>query len=186
MLYIGDPSYTNNHYRPQLFNLHRKPSTLRPELAKLTLQHQIPAEIFPTEYRCTCYGISAAFGKFGSILVQITLSQTSEFTHHPKYIGWLLIGFSPMMFLGAIIAWAWLPELQTKLTAVQRDATEGRPKFVSKKLEDLAVGWRVALQNGEVVGLKGRFAKLFGIRKKTYTDILPAKRKPEGLTGVTS
>ncbi|KAJ5666524.1 uncharacterized protein N7477_008972 [Penicillium maclennaniae] len=31
----------------------------------------IPAEVFPTRYRATCYGISAASGKFGSILAEI-------------------------------------------------------------------------------------------------------------------
>ncbi len=28
-----------------------------------------PAELFPTRYRATCHGISAASGKLGSILV---------------------------------------------------------------------------------------------------------------------
>jgi len=35
---------------------------------------QIPAEVFPTRYRCTCHGIAAAAGKLGSILAQL-LSQ---------------------------------------------------------------------------------------------------------------
>ncbi|KAJ6161266.1 hypothetical protein N7470_004662 [Penicillium chermesinum] len=33
--------------------------------------YMIPAEIFPTRYRATCYGIAAGSGKLGSILVQI-------------------------------------------------------------------------------------------------------------------
>jgi PHS family inorganic phosphate transporter-like MFS transporter len=33
----------------------------------------IPAEVFPTRYRCTAHGISAAFGKFGAVLSQCIL-----------------------------------------------------------------------------------------------------------------
>lgn len=35
---------------------------------------QIPAEIFPTKFRCTCHGISAAAGKLGSVLTQVFLA----------------------------------------------------------------------------------------------------------------
>ena len=83
-----------------------------------------------------------------------------------------------MMFLGAIIAWAWLPEVQTKLTAVERDETEGHPKFVSKTLEELAVGWRVALQRGEVLEVRERFKKLFRITQETHTNIPPSENRP--------
>ena len=34
---------------------------------------QIPAEAFPTRYRCTLYGIAAASGKLGSVLGQIVV-----------------------------------------------------------------------------------------------------------------
>ena len=34
----------------------------------------IPAEIFPTRYRCTCHGIAAASGKLGSWVVQIFIA----------------------------------------------------------------------------------------------------------------
>jgi MFS transporter, PHS family, inorganic phosphate transporter len=35
---------------------------------------QIPAMIYPTRYRCTSHGISAAFGKIGSIIAQYLLN----------------------------------------------------------------------------------------------------------------
>jgi hypothetical protein len=92
-----------------------------------------------------------------------------------------------MMALGSFIAWAWLPEVQDQLNLVQRDATKGHPKFVSKKLEDLAVGWRVAAERGEVTGLREKFANLFNIRKETHTDIeLPVTTNSGVLTGVSS
>ena len=34
---------------------------------------QIPAEAFPTRYRCTLYGISAASGKLGSVFGQVVV-----------------------------------------------------------------------------------------------------------------
>jgi MFS transporter, PHS family, inorganic phosphate transporter len=38
-----------------------------------SVHNKIPAEIFPTRYRCTCHGISAASGKLGSIIAQCFL-----------------------------------------------------------------------------------------------------------------
>jgi PHS family inorganic phosphate transporter-like MFS transporter len=35
---------------------------------------QIPAKLFPTRYRASCHGISAAAGKFGSVIVQLFLA----------------------------------------------------------------------------------------------------------------
>lgn len=40
---------------------------------------QIPAEIFPTQYHYTCHGISAAFGKIGSIIAQYLLNSYNNF-----------------------------------------------------------------------------------------------------------
>ncbi len=90
------------------------------------------------------------------------------------------------MALGSFIAWAWLPEVQDHLTSVQRDATEGHPKFVSKKLEDLAIGWRLAAQRGDVTTLREKFANVFHIRLETHTDIeLPETTNQETFTGVS-
>ncbi|THZ58823.1 inorganic phosphate transporter [Aureobasidium pullulans] len=38
-----------------------------------TTTYIIPAEVFPTRYRCTAHGISAAFGKLGAVLSQCIL-----------------------------------------------------------------------------------------------------------------
>ena len=35
---------------------------------------KMPAELFPTRYRGLCHGISAAFGKLGSVVAQLFLA----------------------------------------------------------------------------------------------------------------
>ena len=37
----------------------------------------IPAELFPTRFRCTCHGLSAAAGRLGSIAAQLIVSVSS-------------------------------------------------------------------------------------------------------------
>lgn len=78
----------------------------------------IPAEIFPTRYRATCYGLSAGAGKLGSILVQIFstyyrfgggLGDTS-IRHH----GIVLFVFSACMIIGAAVTHFYIPPLQQK------------------------------------------------------------------------
>src|SRR5580700_3662424 len=82
-----------------------------------TLTFIIPAEIFPTRYRCTCHGIAAASGKLGSIIVQAILP-TMVFNGilasdpNSNGLGWIFIIFSFVMALGAFFAWVWIPELQ--------------------------------------------------------------------------
>ncbi|ORY08779.1 major facilitator superfamily domain-containing protein [Clohesyomyces aquaticus] len=68
----------------------------------------IAAEVFPTKYRATCHGISAAAGKFGSVLTQILLSEAkingrgvNDSQSH--WLGWALIIQAFMMLLGAIV-----------------------------------------------------------------------------------
>ena len=39
----------------------------------MLIAFQIPAEQFKTQYRCTAHGLSAAFGKFGSIIGQLII-----------------------------------------------------------------------------------------------------------------
>jgi MFS transporter, PHS family, inorganic phosphate transporter len=102
-----------------------------------TLTFTIPAELFPTKYRSTCHGISAAAGKLGSVIVQLFLAYvkfgsndtgvTSSSNPHSKWLGWVLLIFAIPMFLGALVTWIWLPDLQTKYGE-------------SLKLEELAEG----------------------------------------------
>lgn len=91
----------------------------------------IPAEIFPTRYRCTCHGIAAASGKLGSWLVQIFLAYPPFQDKSPKgrldNLGVVLLAMSAFMLAGAVVTWFLVPETR-----------EGGVK--SRSLEVLACG----------------------------------------------
>ncbi|KIW82745.1 hypothetical protein Z517_01988 [Fonsecaea pedrosoi CBS 271.37] len=99
----------------------------------------IPAELFPTRYRCTCHGIAAASGKLGSILVQVfslyyKFGSSSPGDNQTKRYGTILVVFSACMILGAVVTHFWIPEVQEK--AKRGSIWSGR----SKTLEALALG----------------------------------------------
>jgi MFS transporter, PHS family, inorganic phosphate transporter len=85
----------------------------------------IATELFPTKFRCTCHGISAAAGKLGSIIVQIVLAYSNLSSSckdgtcgidspGSTWLGWILLIFAAPMLIGCGITWKWLPELQEK------------------------------------------------------------------------
>ena len=79
----------------------------------------IPSEVFPTRYRASCHGISAAMGKLGSILVQVfsayyKLGSSSPGAGQTKRYGTILMVFSVAMILGAVVTHFWIPEVQYK------------------------------------------------------------------------
>ena len=117
-----------------------------------TLTFILPAEIFPTRYRCTCHGIAAASGKLGSVVVQLFLpyvkfSDVRVSEPNSNGLGWVLIIFSILMALGGCFAWAWIPEVQYS----KRQAGWALP---NKTLEDLAVGRRGGQAEGDNVGFR--------------------------------
>ncbi|KAF2401616.1 MFS general substrate transporter [Trichodelitschia bisporula] len=74
----------------------------------------IAAEVFPTKYRCTCHGVSAAAGKLGSILAQIFLAYAkfgglNVNAPHSQWLGWVLLIFTIWMVFGALITKVWVP-----------------------------------------------------------------------------
>jgi len=76
----------------------------------------ISAEVFPTKYRCTCAGISAASGKLGSIIAQVFLAYAkfgspgvSVNDPHSTWLGWVLLVFALWMVFGAVITKVWVP-----------------------------------------------------------------------------
>ena len=104
----------------------------------------IPAELFPTKYRCTCHGISAASGKLGSIIVQVFLAyvefgangeKTLWLAPNTQWFGDVLLIFSAPMVFGAAISYFCIPDLQ-----------EGNGESLS--LEDLSVGRRKGFSGG--------------------------------------
>ncbi|KAJ5820319.1 major facilitator superfamily domain-containing protein [Penicillium riverlandense] len=106
-----------------------------------TLTYIIPTEIFPTRFRATCHGISAACGKIGAIIVLIVTEKTMINTN-PKALDKLLGVFSVPLAIGALFAWAWIPELQT--APVDPPRALRWPRLPNKSLEQLAKGWTYA------------------------------------------
>lgn len=47
----------------------------------------IPGEVFPTRYRSTAHGISAASGKLGAIIAQVGFAQLVTIGGNDKFIG---------------------------------------------------------------------------------------------------
>jgi MFS transporter, PHS family, inorganic phosphate transporter len=134
---------------------------LTPITGANTLTFILPAEIFPTRYRCTCHGISAAAGKLGSVFVQAILPHMSfggvkANDPNSHRLGYLFIIFGIVMGFGALFAWALIPEVQNR-----RD-DEGGFKFPSKTLEDLGMGLREAERESQVIGFRNKFKKAFG------------------------
>jgi PHS family inorganic phosphate transporter-like MFS transporter len=74
----------------------------------------ISAEVFPTKYRCTCHGFSAALGKLGSIVAQIFLAYAKIGgvginDARSNWLGWVLLVFALWMGAGAFISKIWMP-----------------------------------------------------------------------------
>jgi hypothetical protein len=65
----------------------------------------IPAEIFPTEMRTMCHGISAACGKIGALIAAIVFNHLSE-------SGMFLIS-GYCSFLAWLVTWITIPESAT-------------------------------------------------------------------------
>ncbi|OCK75629.1 MFS general substrate transporter [Lepidopterella palustris CBS 459.81] len=125
-----------------------------------TLLFILPAEIFPTRYRCTCHGIAAASGKLGSVIVQAILPAASFHgvkvqDPNSKGLGWILIIYSVVMASGALFAWAWIPDVQD----MRRE--EDSLVLPSKSLEELAEGRVRAQKDGQIIGLRRKVFEFF-------------------------
>lgn len=115
----------------------------------------LPAELFPTRYRATCHGLSAGAGKLGSILVQVFSAYYRVGSNTPgrsdtKRYGYVLIVFSALMVLGAIITHFTIPDVQEKRHGVKRN-WGGK----TRTLEELAIG-RAGAQSSVVQRAKRR------------------------------
>jgi PHS family inorganic phosphate transporter-like MFS transporter len=79
-----------------------------------TITFMLPAELFSTKYRGTCYGIAAASGKLGAIIIQIIGRVVG--VSNPSRGKWpliaMLLAFCLVMLLGAFSAWTCVPEVQ--------------------------------------------------------------------------
>ncbi|KAM5445765.1 hypothetical protein MaudCBS49596_007221 [Microsporum audouinii] len=85
----------------------------------------IPAELFPTRFRCTAHGISAMSGKIASVLVQVFVAYAPIGPYKPsdnnpsdinstdtksEWLGYVVIIFAAFMVLGAAVTKWLIPE----------------------------------------------------------------------------
>jgi MFS transporter, PHS family, inorganic phosphate transporter len=114
----------------------------------------IPAEIFPTCYRCTCHGISAAAGKLGSIVaVLVVYGIKQSYKSHTRQ-GLIFLLFGSVAAVGAIFSWAYLPDVQ------RRVEYDGQSYLETKTLEELGEGREKARLGGEVITVKEKEARV--------------------------
>jgi PHS family inorganic phosphate transporter-like MFS transporter len=121
------------------------------ELGANTLTFVIPAEIFPTCYRCTCHGISAAAGKVGSIIAVVVVYWINAGYSDPRRQGLVFLLFGSIMIIGAIFSWAYLPN-------IQRRGPTGH--LETKNLEELGEGREKARQEGDIITIKAKWGEL--------------------------
>lgn len=69
----------------------------------------IPGEVFPTRYRSTAHGLSAASGKLGAIVAQVGFSQMKDIGGHNAFVDKLLLIFAAFMFVGFLFTFL-IPE----------------------------------------------------------------------------
>jgi PHS family inorganic phosphate transporter-like MFS transporter len=60
----------------------------------------VPGEVFPTRYRCTGHGISAASGKLGAIIAQVGFSRLKDIGGSNQFVGHILEIFALFMLTG--------------------------------------------------------------------------------------
>ncbi|KAG8984991.1 Inorganic phosphate transporter pho84 [Tulasnella sp. JGI-2019a] len=101
----------------------------------------IPGEVFPTRYRATCHGISAALGKLGAIVSQVAFSRLSK-TNDTKGFTTIFAIFALFMFTGVF-------------------STMLLPETVDRSLEEL---------NGEEEDMEDRFARHDGAMENMELD----------------
>lgn len=89
---ITEQQRLTKYARSKYYNFSRKSSHYEEKCFAFN-NLQIPAEAFPTRYRCTCHGISAASGKLGSVLGQVVITKLVDSDSDPKSkrVGYLLI-----------------------------------------------------------------------------------------------
>jgi PHS family inorganic phosphate transporter-like MFS transporter len=116
-----------------------------------TLTFLIPAEIFPTCYRCTCHGTSAAAGKLGSIVAVLVVYGINSGYHSRTRQGVILVLFGSFMLIGAFFSWAYIPDVQRR---------KQNRRLEAKNLEELGEGRDRARLDGELLTVGDRWNSL--------------------------
>lgn len=84
-----------------------------------------PAELFPTRYRTTCHGLSAACGKLGAVIIQVFsqplltkgVSPGCQLSECSPFLGHMMQIFAACMFLGTVLSFM-LPETKRQTLEV--------------------------------------------------------------------
>jgi MFS transporter, PHS family, inorganic phosphate transporter len=58
----------------------------------------IPGEVFPTRYRSTAHGISAASGKLGAVIAQVGFARLKNIHGPNKFIGHMYVFLPPRLY----------------------------------------------------------------------------------------
>jgi PHS family inorganic phosphate transporter-like MFS transporter len=87
----------------------------------------IPGEIFPTRYRSTAHGISAASGKLGAVVAQVGFSQLVNIGGTNKFVKHILEIFAFFMLTG-IFSTLLIPE--TKQKSLEELSNENQEGFI--------------------------------------------------------
>lgn len=85
-----------------------------------TLIFVMAAEIFPTVYRGTFFGISAAMGKVGAVVIRVIVAHT---VNREESLGIRLLVFIPLMLASAVLSW-YLPEVQMPTQSRSKEALD--------------------------------------------------------------
>ncbi|KDQ62674.1 hypothetical protein JAAARDRAFT_203751 [Jaapia argillacea MUCL 33604] len=88
----------------------------------------IPGEAFPTRYRSTAHGISAASGKIGAIIAQVCYNQLKDLGGPNKFVKHIFEIFAVFMITG-IFSTLLIPE--TKERSLEDISNENQQGFVS-------------------------------------------------------
>ncbi|KZP25116.1 phosphate permease [Athelia psychrophila] len=108
----------------------------------------VPGEAFPTRYRSTAHGISAACGKLGAIIAQVAFSyltyqgaNDAETSAGPKRLGTVLIAFAFVMLTGVLSTLLLTETMQKPLELLSHDdgfmyGVTGRGEEVADLYED--------------------------------------------------
>ncbi|KAK4687221.1 MFS transporter, PHS family, inorganic phosphate transporter, partial [Tremellales sp. Uapishka_1] len=99
----------------------------------------IPGEVFPTRYRSTAHGISAASGKLGAIIAQVGFSRLINIGGTGKFLPHILEIFAFFMLTG-IFSTLLLPE--TKGLSLEDLSQESQDNFVKGSVIPTATGYR--------------------------------------------
>ncbi|PQE31248.1 hypothetical protein CJF32_00001827 [Rutstroemia sp. NJR-2017a WRK4] len=133
-----------------------------------TITYIISAELFPTRYRALSHGISAAFGKLGSVIAQLYLAYINYGVHGhnidykvpQKWLPYSLLVFSVFMLAGFFLTYFWLPRSEYDADGIVKSLEQweiGRPENGFSKTRVARVvarGWRWGSKSWDkVVGL---------------------------------